>query len=259
MKDLLTSNISYGAAILNSLTNTTNLTYKLVKEYSKYYTYVTDTLKTTTPSTGKQPVTRRRVELTRTSSDADKQLPPVNPISLKDATKIAALIPRVTSNTSDVNADASPEGKLLTLCDSLERASSSMRKSELVVELFKQLYADPKLRFVIYRKKKTLIPHLVSLRDERVNKRDDKRLVGWINQCLAILGHVDENALKYRGINVLSLDGGGARGFVTIEVLKNIERLCGKPIHQIFDYICGVSTGACVAALLSKIQLFNSN
>lgn len=81
---------------------------------------------------------------------------------------------------------------------------------------------------------------------------EDKRLTGNINQCLALLGHFDQADLKHAGYNILSLDGGGAKGFVAIEILKNIEKHCGKPIHQIFDYICGTSTGACIAALIGK-------
>lgn len=66
-----------------------------------------------------------------------------------------------------------------------------------------------------------------------------------------MLGIVDNVQVRNRGINILALDGGGAKGIVSIEVLKNIERQCGgKPIHEIFDYICGVSTGAVLATLI---------
>lgn len=49
---------------------------------------------------------------------------------------------------------------------------------------------------------------------------------------------------------VLSLDGGGAKGFYTLGVLKEIEAMCGCPLHQRFDLIFGTSTGAIIAALL---------
>ncbi|MBY0508665.1 MAG: patatin-like phospholipase family protein [Rhodospirillaceae bacterium] len=50
---------------------------------------------------------------------------------------------------------------------------------------------------------------------------------------------------------VLSLDGGGAKGFYTLGVLKEIEGLLGCPLHKRFDLIFGTSTGSIIAALLA--------
>lgn len=51
---------------------------------------------------------------------------------------------------------------------------------------------------------------------------------------------------------VLSLDGGGAKGFYTIGVLKEIEALAGRrPLCESFDVIFGTSTGGIIAALLA--------
>lgn len=51
---------------------------------------------------------------------------------------------------------------------------------------------------------------------------------------------------------ILSLDGGGAKGFYTIGVLKEIEGLIGgRPLCEKFDLIFGTSTGAIIAALLA--------
>lgn len=36
-----------------------------------------------------------------------------------------------------------------------------------------------------------------------------------------------------------SLDGGGTKGLVALEMLKRIEDRAGKPVHQLFDLICG--------------------
>ena len=49
---------------------------------------------------------------------------------------------------------------------------------------------------------------------------------------------------------ILSLDGGGAKGFYTLGVLREIEGLIGCPLHERFDLIFGTSTGAFIAALL---------
>lgn len=50
---------------------------------------------------------------------------------------------------------------------------------------------------------------------------------------------------------VLSLDGGGAKGFYTLGVLKEIEGMMKCPLYKRFDLIFGTSTGAIIAALLA--------
>ena len=50
---------------------------------------------------------------------------------------------------------------------------------------------------------------------------------------------------------VLSLDGGGAKGFYTLGVLKEIEGITQRPLVRSFDIIFGTSTGAIIAGLLA--------
>lgn len=50
---------------------------------------------------------------------------------------------------------------------------------------------------------------------------------------------------------ILSLDGGGAKGFYTLGVLKEIEASVQRPLHEVFGLIFGTSTGAIIAALLA--------
>jgi patatin-like phospholipase/acyl hydrolase len=50
---------------------------------------------------------------------------------------------------------------------------------------------------------------------------------------------------------VLSLDGGGAKGFYTLGILKELEGLLGGPLCEHFNLIFGTSTGAIIAALLA--------
>ena len=49
---------------------------------------------------------------------------------------------------------------------------------------------------------------------------------------------------------VLSLDGGGAKGFYTLGILKEIEAILGRPLCEAFDLVFGTSTGAVIAALV---------
>ena len=54
------------------------------------------------------------------------------------------------------------------------------------------------------------------------------------------------------GCRVLSLDGGGAKGFYTLGILQELEALLGgQPLCERFDLIFGTSTGAIIAALLA--------
>jgi len=40
------------------------------------------------------------------------------------------------------------------------------------------------------------------------------------------------------------------RGFIALEILKALEHFTGHRIYQNFDLICGVSTGAIIAAFI---------
>ena len=52
-------------------------------------------------------------------------------------------------------------------------------------------------------------------------------------------------------LRVLTLDGGGAKGFYTLGVLKEIEAMVGCPLYQKFDLVFGTSTGAIIASLIA--------
>jgi patatin-like phospholipase/acyl hydrolase len=50
---------------------------------------------------------------------------------------------------------------------------------------------------------------------------------------------------------ILSLDGGGAKGFYTLGVLREIEAMVDCPLCQRFELIFGTSTGAIIATLIA--------
>jgi patatin-like phospholipase/acyl hydrolase len=56
---------------------------------------------------------------------------------------------------------------------------------------------------------------------------------------------------KHEPLRVLTLDGGGAKGFYTIGVLKEIEAMVGRPLYQQFGLVFGTSTGAIIASLIA--------
>ena len=51
-------------------------------------------------------------------------------------------------------------------------------------------------------------------------------------------------------MRVLVLDGGGAKGFFSLEVLRTLEVCCGRPIRECFDLIVGTSIGAFIAGAI---------
>ena len=54
-----------------------------------------------------------------------------------------------------------------------------------------------------------------------------------------------------KGIRILSFDGGGTKGVLSLAILDEILKRCGRSApHEMFDIICGTSTGGIIANLL---------
>ena len=68
----------------------------------------------------------------------------------------------------------------------------------------------------------------------------------WTNPPSFVTGTPDQ-----RGVRILTLDGGGVRGLVTLTILAQIEKVTGCQIKDMFDMIVGTSAGGLVAAALS--------
>lgn len=58
----------------------------------------------------------------------------------------------------------------------------------------------------------------------------------------------EEQTKPYR---ILSLDGGGAKGFYTLGVLEEIEGMIGHRLHERFDLIFGTSTGSIIGSMIA--------
>lgn len=60
-------------------------------------------------------------------------------------------------------------------------------------------------------------------------------------------------------IRVLAIAGGGIRGIIPAKILAEIEARTGKRIHELFDMVCGTSTGGILACGLTKPNPITAN
>lgn len=51
-------------------------------------------------------------------------------------------------------------------------------------------------------------------------------------------------------VRILAINGGALLGIADLEVLKAIEDAAGRPVHELFDFVTGSSTGAIIGTLL---------
>lgn len=71
---------------------------------------------------------------------------------------------------------------------------------------------------------KTLLSFLHNTSDEEVK--------GDIRQCLSVMGYVDFP--KGAGVRILSIDGGGTRGMMGLEILQALEDALHGPKVRVF-------------------------
>ncbi|XP_039524080.1 calcium-independent phospholipase A2-gamma [Pimephales promelas] len=153
---------------------------------------------------------------------------------------------KLMSQREKIIARVSVDNRTRALVKSLQRVTDLKIIINRVEELSFHLLEFPETRGVAVSEK--IIPCLLRLRQAR-----DVKLQAAVRQALALVGYNDP--VKGRGIRVLSIDGGGTRGLVALQALYRLESLTGKPIYQLFDYICGVSTGAILAFMLGVFQI----
>ncbi|XP_069551321.1 calcium-independent phospholipase A2-gamma-like [Brachyistius frenatus] len=143
-------------------------------------------------------------------------------------------------------ARVSVDNRTRALVHALHRASDVKVYINRVEDLSYHLLEFPETRVVAVKEK--IIPCLL-----RLKQANDPGLRAAVRESLALVGH--HEPVKGRGIRILSIDGGGLRGLVALQTLHKLEALTGKPIYKLFDYICGVSTGAVLGFMLGVFQI----
>ncbi|XP_071358567.1 calcium-independent phospholipase A2-gamma [Trachinotus anak] len=143
-------------------------------------------------------------------------------------------------------ARVSVDNRTRALVKGLQRVTDVKLLTSRVEELSYHLLEFPETRGVAI--KESVLPCLLRLRQAR-----DLPLQAAVREALALVGYSDP--VKGRGIRVLAIDGGGTRGLLALQTLHKLQNLTGKRVHQLFDYICGVSTGAILAFMLGIFQI----
>uniref|UniRef100_A0A915DRH2 PNPLA domain-containing protein n=1 Tax=Ditylenchus dipsaci TaxID=166011 RepID=A0A915DRH2_9BILA len=143
------------------------------------------------------------------------------------------------------------------LVHQLLTAETLQSKLHRTDELNRHLMSFPASRMVAVEE--ALVRHLTKQLKQSAPvgsaaERQQSDLLELSRQCLALCGHVDPP--RGPGICVLSIDGGGTRGMMGLEMLDQLEKCAGgKKISDLFDIIVGVSTGAIIASLLAAKRL----
>lgn len=128
----------------------------------------------------------------------------------------------------------------------VKQATSPVSQLLRLEEFCKHLSQYPDAKTLATKEK--VMPTLL-----RFEAGEDEALAAQAREALALVGHV--KPVKGPGIRILSIDGGGTRGLMVIDMLRKLEELAQKDIRQMFDLICGVSTGALIAALISVYKV----
>ncbi|GBN80898.1 Calcium-independent phospholipase A2-gamma [Araneus ventricosus] len=133
------------------------------------------------------------------------------------------------------------------LVSSLSEASSSASRFLRLEEVCKHLLLYPEQKAIMC--KAGLLKTTLLLK----NDSSDKVIQEQAKCVLALVGYHDPP--KGDGIRILSIDGGGTRGIMAIEILRQLEAKTNKKVFELFDFICGVSSGAILSVLLGALRM----
>ncbi|XP_045164926.2 calcium-independent phospholipase A2-gamma-like [Mercenaria mercenaria] len=170
-------------------------------------------------------------------------------VPLTSATKPVAETPEQIARNimhSELESESTFSVRTSSLSDNLVSAQSNMSKMKRLEDFCMHLTQHPQFRHIAVEHK--VLPCLLKLRE-----CGNPKIMAKANEALALVGYITPP--QGRGIRMLSIDGGGTRGLIAIEILQRLERLCNQPVNQMFDFVIGSSTGALLAALIFLLKI----
>ena len=114
-------------------------------------------------------------------------------------------------------------------------STSNYNKS--LYDLNVYLKQNSKLRTLLYEQN---LLHLITKELKKGHVADLTRALS--RETLTLAGQIDP--IPKRGVRILAIDGGGVRAVMTALILKRLQEEADVPLHQMFDYVIGVSTGS---------------
>lgn len=106
--------------------------------------------------------------------------------------------------------------------------------------------------------------------DYNINKRLESQITATVDEAIALVTQQQEmkqfvrtnrQGIEFKvngGSRLLFLDGGGIKGLVQIEVMRQIEEVTGRKITELFDWIIGSSIGGILALGLVYGKLYSN-
>lgn len=249
-QDSASSTVAFGQDVADTDAGTTDHTAATKKTISHFLSHSSDSVQAFVDSYLGGFVPKMRSEAKGALEDRSKESSEVVNKGENDLQKESKTsedkAKRLSLQREKIIARVSVDNRTRGLVQALRRASDRRVCINRVEELSCHLLEFPETRGVAVKEK--AIPCLLRLR-----QTNDDLLQAAVREALALIGYIDP--VKGQGIRVLTIDGGGTRGVVALQALRKLEELTGKPIHQLFDYICGVSTGSILAFMVGLFHM----